>query len=270
MRRTSTFVTLCALSLLCTPAGCKRNEGQATSATVPLKVWVVLGIGEGTGDRSNLGCRLTVGEIRQRIEHLQSNSSLYGPNTEFVWSPSTPTEVFLYIEPDNRTVDLNDFFNQLVVFNWQQGRINIYFAGNVQEDRNVPIGFIGHALDPQEIAGIGRSESFILLNDGGFGDPSGFAVDPNTGLLLSPSNVTGANVLEHEMAHYLARFKNRMFGQAPNIRVYSNFEHALPGSNNLLRPALPFPLIIPGTSSQPNTEKFEIWERIRTGQWDDP
>ncbi|MCH8851794.1 MAG: hypothetical protein IID41_03985 [Planctomycetes bacterium] len=82
------------------------------------------------------------------------------------------------------------------------------------------------------------------------------------------------NIIEHEMTHFLARFKSRTFGQPPNQRVYFGDEHIAPGSNNILTPGIvnnqPHPLVIPGAANQPGTETFEIWDRLRTGRWQDP
>ena len=75
------------------------------------------------------------------------------------------------------------------------------------------------------------------------------------------------------MEHYLARFKNRTFGEWPFQRTYDSAEHTGAFANNLLRlPASPpaFPLTVPGRWNKPGTEKQEIYDRIVNGHWNIP
>jgi hypothetical protein len=54
---------------------------------------------------------------------------------------------------------------------------------------------------------------WVSLGDGGFWEDYGFA--PN----YSPGQVTSYHSIEHEVAHYLARFANRTFGSWPWTRT---------------------------------------------------
>lgn len=118
-----------ALIVLAFLGGCndQRKPVVPQTATIPLKVWIVVGVGESgsVGDRSNKGCRLTQGEVQDRIQHLQNNVSFFGSNINFQWSPGTATVIednaLLPFQPRSRRW-LE--WHQLVVSNhWQSGRL---------------------------------------------------------------------------------------------------------------------------------------------------
>jgi len=65
-------------------------------------------------------------------------------------------------------------------------------------------------------------------------------------------------------------FANRAFGEPPNQRVYDSDEHESATANNLLSRDPPHPVVIPGLTSEPDTENLEIWNRIESGNWNNP
>ena len=223
----------------------------------------MLGVGESIGNTGNKGCRLSTNQIRDRIEQLQANASLYGRNLTFTWSPTTPTQAqdpALLPFGGERTQEFIQWHQRVVANNWDSNKINIYFVGNVQTNVNDEERTIGLASDPLAAQGLNSQRAAIVINDGGFGASSGFR--PNH----SPSQVLSYNVTEHEMTHYLARFRNRTI----NGTFYNIGEHAPANSNNILwdvRPPPANPLVVPGGASQAGTEKFEIWDRIIQGNW---
>jgi len=249
---------LCFAALL---TGCSRSRKPILPNTgqVPLKVWVVLGPGEYIGGPSNNGCRLSESDIRAFIAQLQSNGSVYGSNTRFIWNPSQivqAQDVGLLMD---RTRSYQEF-EQTVVFNyWTSGRLNIYFAGDVQLTSSGG-NALGMTLDPQACQGHLVELPWIVINDG----------EPSSGATTPPSVMRAGHVLEHEMCHYLARFTNRTFSTPPPPRTYDSSEHVPAGQNNLLVPNIPCPLTIPGRANQAGTEKKEIWDRIWTGNWNNP
>lgn len=101
----------------------------------------------------------------------------------------------------------------------------------------------------------------FFVNDGGRGLQSGFVPG------REPAQVISFHTLEHEMTHYLARFRNLTFGSGPSSRTYDSGEHVPAGSNNVLSLDLVNPLVIPGSDSDIATEKGQIWSRIMSGAW---
>ena len=185
-----------------------------------------MGLFDSIGNRSNNGCRLTVSEIQDRVTHLQESAHFFGANIRFTWPDGQPTQVqdaFLFAQrrEDPVTFDFNVVFS-----NWQTGHINVYFTGFVEGLGGAPA--LASTVDPSQTGSWLSGHPWISLNDGGFERPSGF----QTG--FNPVQMTSYNVFEHEMTHYLARFANRTFGQAPHQRSYSSSEHLSDGSNNIL------------------------------------
>ena len=206
--------------------------------------------------------------MRDRIQSLQNNAYIFGPNLTFQWTPNTPTEaqdpsLLPFTARTRSTVQTQ----QSVVANfWQSGQINIYFCGNVQPNPSIPMGALAASVDPQQASQWTPPLPRIFLNDGGFALSSGF--DP----IFTPELMTSYFAIEHEMAHYLGRFTNRSFGQPPNQRVYDAGEHVPNGQNNILELSAPpaLPLVVPGRWNQSGTENKEIWDRISAGNWNNP
>lgn len=149
--------------------------------------------------------------------------------------------------------------------------INIYFVGNIQVGGDLNGTRYAATLD-HGVPGAFDANSypaFIYMNDGGRNAGFGFIDSQNT-----PSVYRGLHVLEHEMTHYLDRVQNRTFGAGPGSRTYDNNGHINQTANNILRPfapfGSPFPLVIPGQTTQSGTELFEIWDRIFSGFWNSP
>lgn len=140
----------------------------------------------------------------------------------------------------------------------------------MQHDPNEPRATLASTLDPNDVRFQGWYPPlpWIFVNDGGFDLEYGFWPG------FDPPAVVGWNVTEHETEHYLARFRDRTFYVPPPPRTYDRGEHAPEMSWNLLRPYVgpgqPFPLAVPGRWDQPNCEKYQIYFRIVTGQWNDP
>lgn len=259
---------LCLASLL---AGCasSRKPILPRTGTIPLKVWVLLAPGEVPGDPGNNGCRLDAAQIQDHIDHLKSNGTLYGPKVDFTWDPSdlASSEIHYFNLAFYRTIDGDEFHTQIVANYWEDEKLNIYFTGNVEVDGPLIAG----TIDPAAADNLSPPLPWILVNDGGFGEFSGFSPG------FSPSDVISYNSIEHEITHYLGRFTSRAFGAGAYQRVYNTKEHANPaigaGSQCILRdggapPA--WPLNIPGRYNQTATERYEIWQRVYSGNWNNP
>lgn len=269
-------IWVCILCL----GGCSGTTSTINPGTgnVDIKVWVVLGQDDFFGDRGNDGCRLNAQEIRDRIQSLQNNAIVFGPNATFNWDDQFNIVIDTDLPFVGRTQS-SSFWVSPVYNLWQQGRwdsqkINIYFVGNVQPTGKTARSFAA-TVEPFQGA-FSEIPAFIFINDGGFDEINGFHPDfpPPVGL--------NRRTIEHEMAHYLSRFAGRTFDSGgKNPRTYDpNTEHAALGSNNLLAqppiPILNFPefqyrlRIPPGDVDSPGTEMFEIWQRILAGTWNQP
>jgi len=255
--------------------GCRGGGGVLKPGTgeMDLRVWVVLHPSDPfVGNADNIGSRLTREEITDIVDSLRDNADLYGINVTFIWNGGITMIRDQQLPLVGRTQsvafwDSPDFLIYQSGF-FEPNAVNIYFVGNVQPNPTDPDAVIALTGDPK-FADPRDIPPSILMNDGGFESFLGFNPD------FTPQLVQSYFVLEHEMAHFLARFcapNNDTFGMAPNIRVYDEGEHAPPGSNNLLRPGGPraFPLVIPGTPRDVNTELGQIWDRIRRGRWLQP
>lgn len=253
----------CTLCLLVSLVGCSQQRKPVLpgTGTIPLKVWVVLGPGESIGNTSNKGCRLSLVQMRNRIEKLQDHTYIFGSNIAFQWLPNTPTEAqdpaLLPFQSRDRP-ELN--WHQTVVSNyWQADHLNIYFTGNVQSYGQ---DVVAMTLDPSGAISWTPERPWIVLNDCGFGQSSGFASG------FSPSQVITFIVVEHEMAHYLLR--------RIGIPPYDSGEHVPNGQNNILQGGGvgpqegPYPLVVPGRWNKADTEQKEIWDRVYAGLWNNP
>lgn len=231
---------------------------------IPLKVWVVLYTGESIGGKSNFGCRTPLSEMRLRIKHLQDHSNLYGPNVVFDWlSSKTPTIIVdSGIDTLDRWRDTTSFFLQQVTNNWEPDHLNIYFVGNVQPNQADPDDVIAGTSDPKATCDLGGggppclyNQHMIFMNDTGFASGFGFHA------ILTPDKYTKMNILEHEVTHFFARWNG--------VGIYTAGEHTT-ASNNILRSGLDpdapikLPLHIPGSFGTAGTDRYKIWDRIRT------
>jgi len=258
-------------ALLAVPllAGCGDKPVRPQTGTIPLKAWCVLGPGESPGNRSNRGCRLMTHEIQQYIRHLQNSSYILGANIRFAWQiyeldEAQDPALLPYV---SRTRDYR-VWHQTVVFNyWTEGHINIYFVGNVEYYPPAQPDAI--TVDPSQAWRLDPDDRpWILINDTGYGSENGITYDPLTCTIP-------ANVLVHEMVHYLARFESQCFGVEPNRRCYDSGEHiANVLDYNILRYGyacdIPYPPYLPGRWKQPETERGRIWARVYAGQWPYP
>jgi hypothetical protein len=254
-------ITVIALSLVFLGSalvGCsqERKPVLARTGQIPLKVWVILGPGESIGGGSNRGCRLTTNEMQDRIAHLKNHAYIYGSNIIFQWTPITPPiaqdPALLPFQPRSR--DWMDVHQDVIANYWEADHLNIYFAGNVQINGQNQNAF---TTDPALAAQLTPDFPYIVCNDGGFTQSSGFVV--------SASQMTSYNVIEHEMTHYLLR--------RSGVPPYNSGEHSPSGSNNILRdggapPA--YPLVVPGRWNSAGTEQKEIWDRVFAGVWNNP
>lgn len=267
-----TLAVLVALAL----AGCSGRAINPGTGIVDVKVWVVLSANDfEIGDRSNLGCRLTEQEVRDRIGALQQSGAIFGGNTTFRWSPA---DIELIFDPtifDRENQRIEDWISWAHYSAFAPTNVvNIWFAGNLQPTgaSNVWAG----TLDPQAASQVDPLPAgpWIVINDGGFTRTFGFVPPPSNG---SPAAVTGYNIIQHEMDHYLGRFTSRVFTATGS--QYDSGEHdaapPLNMRNNVLRSGgvdgttAPYPLVIP-SASQGVSERQEVWQRIRTGQWNNP
>jgi hypothetical protein len=120
---------------------------------------------------------------------------------------------------------------------------------------------MGLTIDPRGAQSTTSQLPYVILCDGGL--QLGYGFDPQH----TPALVTGYHLIEHEVTPYLARFANRTFEN----RTYDASEHAPLGANNILRPEpWPLPLVVPGRWDRPGTEAKEIWDRISSGNWNNP
>ncbi len=147
-----------------------------------------------------------------------------------------------------------DVHQDVIANYWEADHLNIYFAGNVQVGGANQNAF---TTDPAFAATLTPDFPYIVCNDGGFTQNSGFVV--------SPSQMTSFNVIEHEMDHYLLR--------RSGVPPYNAGEHVPNGTNNILQdggagPA--YPLVVPGRWNQAGTEQKEIWDRVFPGLWNNP
>jgi hypothetical protein len=249
--------------VLVSAVGCadRRKPIMPGTAQIPLKVWVVLGYTntggqEAIGGNSNRGCRLTQAQMTAVAQGLQSNATIFGPNPQFQWDGSFTIARDPSLLPFTaRTRTYMEFQQNVVASYWETDHINVFFTGNVQGSGSA----IGATLDPLAAQSTSVGLPYILVNDGGFTSASG----------TNPP-VPSEHVLEHEMGHYLARFTARTFTVPAPARTYSSSEHVPLGTNNLFEPISPPPLVVYGRYDQAGTEKYEIWQRIISGNWNNP
>lgn len=279
------------LALLATAmaTGCATYRGTVVrpgTATIPLKVWVVLEDGDsGPGDESNIGCRLSLERINEVIQKLQNSSAVFGAGTRFEFDITSDLYV---LEWDTGATTANRIFGDAPMIllmddngtprYWDTGRINIYFTGNYNPF-GIGSALYGATVGPNNTGTIGFTLPNIIINDGGSSFASGFGIEPWPRLL-------DTNTLPHEMAHYIGRFANRTF-TLPNgslSRQYNSSEHALltvgDGPNSLLREGsrypppngvyTPYKLYLHGDSTTVGTETYEIWGRVFSGTWNQP
>jgi hypothetical protein len=270
------FLVMCFVLGGC--GGASRKAINPMTGMIDVTAWRVLETGDIPGDNFNIGCRLTNAHIQDYISELQWRSSIYGNNTRFIWNGSifnipdvllpnsvvadrTQSELFI-VSPDNPMWQ-SIFFDD--------NAVNIYFVGNIQVGGDTNGTRYAATLDPGVPGAFDANSypAFIYVNDGGREADFGFFSSQHT-----PQVYMGLHILEHEMTHYLDRVQNRTFGTGPGSRTYDSNGHIDQSANNILRAFAPFgsplPLVIPGQTTQQDTELFEIWNRIFSGLWNSP
>lgn len=260
--RVSNCLLVCVV--VCLPptlTGCghpRKPTFTLSPVTVPVMVYQVITLGDNpNGGVSNTGCRLTKLEIEEYMLRLQLNAhSLYGAPIVFDWSPSQLREVVhneLYFR-DGRTSSLaEEFYPEVVMWHWEAQYINIYFVADVQiPPYSTPA--LGLCVDPAEAWSFFPPFASIIINDGGFDQDYVYETHWDD------------YVLEHEMTHFLARFRN----QTVNGTYYDDDEHAPPEEWNILAGGGVTPLVLPGRPVEPTTERGRIWTRVSDGKWLDP
>ncbi len=165
-------LTPCILSVVLV-ASCAAPPATSSGSTpvqagaVDLAVWAVLGSGESLGGSNNKGCRATESDIRAAIAHLMSNQSLFGPSVQITWNSNLVSLITDSSIPSNRTRSAISFYDVNVASHFSLDKLNIYFAGNVQQDGN-HLGTAGAStLDPRA-ADASSILPFVVVNDGLF------------------------------------------------------------------------------------------------------
>lgn len=273
-------VRLASLLLLAFVYACRQDEPKPQtppispgSREVPLKVWVVLGVGGGgepIGGRQNAGCRLTSIEMTQYITELQTNADFFTTGTTFPWDSQLNVVYWsdLFIVPPfawNRYRNFEQFDEEVfaVQNKWTPNMLNVYFCGAVDanmdpDDDLYDTPSIGFCADPAAFI-----KPYIVINDGGSWSGPGFLSHWDD------------RVLKHEVTHFLGRFENETFagyeigGQEVSV-TYDSEEHtpeepvAWKLVNILYGGGEPFTLKIGPL------EKAEMRSRIIQGTWLNP
>lgn len=247
--------------------GCEDYRLPVTAhppAFVKFKTWYIIADNEyieeegvAPWNRKNKGCRFTFSEMAARMRQLFQHAHLYGPNVQF-WGDPELSEIrsseLRLQPPELGRVMSEEMFERLVLAYHDDDAINIYFAGTVRNET-----LIGTTKEP------GNQYTYIILNDCGRNLPQGFHHLPDVSFKFY--------VLIHEMTHYFARFRDTCYPRPYGNRCYDNGEHVnfQHRHDNILKDH-PFhlDLVIPGDFDDLNTEKGQIWKRIRDGEWNDP
>lgn len=249
------LLACCGFSLMMT--GCSGSAADkpinAGTFQVDIEVWRVLAPGDTAGDGANFGCRLTNQDISAIINKLVANGHIYGGSTRFNWNGQIRLIVNTYDQPqfEFRVKPVGSFelwLDDNTSVGFVTNRINIYFTGAYTFVGDMDFANGAAATDPSE--GTASSIPFrkIVINDFGGGVSFG----------SNAATIIVSNVAEHEMAHYLARFRGRTLGVPPNTRMYgAPTEHTTSGNCILSTSAAP-PLVIPGSVTTSGTEPYEI------------
>lgn len=205
-----------ALLVLCSH-GCRQEMPPPSPVApgtrqVPLKVWVVLGAhtSEAIGRNQNAGCRLTSGEIGDYVLELQNHAAFFCNGASFPWDGSLSIVNFSGLLPSplasSRRRNSQQFEEEILFSQnrWTNNHINVYFCGafNGNPNESPPDSALAeHAFTADPAApGIG-GRPYIVINDGGY-----YGNLPHVHLARPDERI-----LEHEMAHFLGRFKNMSF-----------------------------------------------------------
>lgn len=267
--------------------GCLSGSGSKPinpgTGQIDIQVWRVLAPLDVPGNRGNQGCRLFDGEITQIVTGLQQNAPMFGGSTRFLWNGSVNNLVLDEFDagyctgPGRRICSprlVHDAVFNLWLFSfpgWAENKINVYFCGDIKDPglEKPAVDLWGLTYDPGVHSIYAFSPTFrcIIMNDGGFATQSGFD-------FLTSKN---GHVLQHEATHYLARFDSQCFTGPSGTRCYDAGEHDNVSLNHILLPSLnegpplvPLPLKIPGGIATPGTELFQVFDRIITGNWNNP
>ncbi len=266
-----------SVALLCLSLHGCRQESPRTSPVEPgtrqdsLKVWVIMGSlpNEVIGRRQNAGCRLTSQELMNHIGDLQADASFFGNGTTFPWDGQFNivnfSNLIIFDTNGNRRRNGDQFEEEVfgAQNKWTAGHVNVYFCGAIDPDNdstndpgNIPAP--GFNRDPQFFP-----RPYIVINDGGPWNAAGWSAHADD------------RILEHEMTHFMGRFKNRTFGgyeiggQSVGL-TYDSEEHTPEEPvewkllNILYGGGWPYALRIG------NSEKGEIVVRIQQGNWTNP
>lgn len=289
----------CLIAVLLLAPGCERSRGAVNAQTqqIPLKVWRFLAPGESPGSPSNRGCRLTDADVQAFVAQLQSNAvGLYGGRTQFLWDQAITDFVdgqggVPRIIPTSGSREINPasaFWTTLSQRDdvWTANVLNVYFVGRLA-------GVNAFTVDPaladceEDNNPLRQFSPMIVYRDGGDDILDGWDADRLPAIQLA------WHVLEHEMTHYLGRFKTlnsstcaglagRSFSYVVSMTppisysvTYDTGEHVTNMTGHILRtggagPGAVYTLFIPGSSTPNLGEKGELWQRINLGCFNCP
>lgn len=213
LRRT-VRLSACVLSTLVS-AGCLQPRPVPDLPTTPpitapspiqLRVVVhladlILGPDDVIGDRTNIGCRLTLSEMQAYLEELRAfakQSFGVGVEVSWNWPPEEFKDEYLGFTGRDlfdgmRITTFRDRVGADPNFDW--GKINLYFTGWILPDSGPGNHFLASALDPTE-ADLIVKRPYIHVNDLDFDPPP-----PGAQPFFTP----GYWILPHEFCHYLLR-----------------------------------------------------------------
>lgn len=230
--------------------GCKKSTTAATVQIVDVNVVVVLSPGEQIGGSANRGCRLTLVQITDHLKSLNSFAKAhwgfqirYSVDNNDLVDPATFEDAELTAAdlPLSGTSARRFGLTVWLIISLAtaaeipelhvDGKVNIYFTGNIITDPLKPRGTGGNTVDPKdatqpipECPTCPPVKRHILVNDLAFDDPG-----PGTTHL-------DWNTLPHEFSHYLLRERNPMNGGRYDAR-----EHAPKDSGQLMQRNSPHP-----------------------------
>ena len=198
-----------------------------------------------------------------------ANATTFSPNLQFMWDdrdawvdwqtdPDFNDSIALHPEASRADTEFDVLFS--IFFPPDRigpnhdpapGTINVYFTGNVLGSSGNNVN--GFTREPDNLGGM-FPLPYIMINDRAFE----FGTSPD------PAGLQSRLTQEHEMGHYLGRFKNMTL----DGRMYNSTEHVTD----------PAHLMVDGALVQQNTrvlflgptEQDRIETRIDAGTWNNP